>query len=83
MTLEAHQSTPTSHEDWIRRMKLTPHLIGNPLKNIALFPISPSAVISPKVPVGRATTTTADEMPKIRLQHEDDSPLLGYVRFYV
>jgi len=31
MTFEAHQSTPTSHEDRIRRMKLTPHLIGNPL----------------------------------------------------
>jgi len=72
MTLEAHQSTPTSHVG--RRIKLTPHLIGNPLKDTALFPISPSAVISPKVPVGRATTTTADEMPEIRLQHEDDSP---------
>jgi len=31
MTLAAHQSTPTSHEDPIRRMKFTSHLIGNPL----------------------------------------------------
>jgi len=38
-------------------------------KNIALFA---SAVTSPKVPVGMATTTTADEMPEIRLQREDE-----------
>jgi len=38
------------------------------LKNIALFA---SAVTSQKVPVGMATTTTADEMPEILLQRED------------
>jgi len=37
-------------------------------KNIALLA---SAVKSPKVPVGMASTTTADEMPEIRLQRED------------
>jgi len=36
MILKAHQSTPTSHEDQIRRIKLTPHLIGNPL-NASLY----------------------------------------------
>jgi len=56
-------------------------------KNIALLA---STVTSPKVPVGMATTTTADEMPEIQLQREDErkdeskrgnnSPLL---RFYV
>jgi len=39
-------------------------------KNIALFA---SAVTSPKVPVGMATTTNpAAEMPEIRLQREDE-----------
>jgi len=38
------------------------------LKNIALFA---SAVTPQKVPVGMATTTTADEMPEILLQRED------------
>jgi len=38
-------------------------------KNIALLA---SAVTSPKVPVGMATTTTADVMPEIQLQQEDE-----------
>jgi len=67
MTLEAHQSTPTSHEDRIRRT-LFNKTVGLRFKNIALFA---SAVTSPKVPVGMATTTTtnpADEVTDIRFQ---------------
>jgi len=68
MTLEAHRSTPTSNEELDRestkRSTLLNKAVALCLKNIALFA---SAVTSPKVPVGMATTKTADEMPEIRL----------------
>jgi len=47
-----------------KRSTLLNKAVALRFKNIALFA---SAVTSPKVPVGMATTTTADEMPEIGL----------------
>jgi len=52
-----------------KRSTLLNKAVALRFKNIALFA---SAVTSPKAPVGMATTTTADEMPEIRLQREDE-----------
>jgi len=52
-------------------------------KNIPLFA---SAVTSPKVPVGMATTTTtnpADEMPEIRFQRDDELKAIEGIARYL
>jgi len=53
----------------IKRSTLLNKAAALRFKYIALFA---SAVTSPKVPVSMATTTTAEEMPEIRLQREDE-----------